>query len=700
MFCEKCGNKNKEGARFCEFCGAPLSATPQQINPQLVETVQTGVTQVPTKKKTEKAQKKSGTPGNRIVLMGGLIALVIMCLVTGILIFVGLKNRKNNEPVNTDGSYYKAFDESDVIFPEDGEAYVDKQLLITAEDDVSVEELQKTFKSYGGAIVGYNTITNTYQVEFAKKSGDKLLELIDEIQDESGIKSVSLNYVYYNESLLGSSTSLDSSLMGIANSDYDESLLGDLQVALIGTTTGDSGISSILADAKIIDVAYAERELVSLYGWECDFANKADEGCELFEIASNLVPTYDAEKDQMMVDLNKNAADFINMMHDAEYNFMILSSAQKDEPAFIGGIADERAMEQILCVGSSADAGNVPGADIFAEGDSPEALEYATTIAVVTWLNNLEMSGETLKDVLANSFVDPIGDGLPGVLNAEISAEVSRRLREMVASATDADFEITAEDILKIVDEVKVEWGLVSEEEPAPEPEAATETDAPQDFSAEDDRFRGFFENEYATFADELLITQNGIEAKYAYVDMDGDGTYELLIGDDYGIFAIVSEAGGAYQISKVNGWLRQYGAESSEYIGNGCVVTDLNLGNNYGGESGVKILWKYNGAIGQAGVVARLSDSWATDTPSDELPQNCWDLYVVNDEGNTIYDDEAVKSDPNYTYSHDDYGEYYNRDTEQYENDCSIAFYSLVDSHRGSDTLDSYTWTNVSDFN
>ena len=93
-------------------------------------------------------------------------------------------------------------------------------------------------------------------------------------------------------------------------------------------------------------------------------------------------------------------------------------------------------------------------------------------------------------------------------------------------------------------------------------------------------------------------------------------------------------------------------------------------------------------------------NDNHNADKPSDELPKNCWDLYVASDESATIYNDEEVNADPNYTYAHDDYGEYYNRDTEQYENDCNITFNSLVESHRGSDTLASFAWTSVSEFN
>ena len=992
MFCSKCGRENKEGALFCEYCGTQLAKPQAAMN-----------NSAPAKQKKEKAKKASSKKeegGRNMVLLAGLIALIIMSIATGVLIVVGLMNRDSGNGK----SYYKSFKESDVVFPDDGEAYVESQLLITVDDSTTEDDLKKVIKSYGGKIVGFNEVTNTYQVEFSKKKGDDLLDLKEEIAGEGCIVAADLNYVYYNEALVGSGN-LDGSLMGIANSDYDDSLVGELQVALIGTAIDKSGIGNILADADVSGVEIDDR-LVSLYGWECEVANKADEGCELFEISSKLTPTFDEEKAKMMDELNAHAAEFVNSMKDMDYNFMMLSAADGSEPGFIDGITDPKALEQILSVGAAADAGALSGVDVFAEGDASDALEYATTIAIMTWLNNIEMSGGNLKDVLANSYADPVADGLPGVLDADLSTEISKRLREIVASATDAGVELTAEDVLKIVNEVKTERGIplstaapvsVSDDDPltlklaeivaekgyasvgdfnsssfdslerpigpsgnyykcnysetgvlavdvhsyfdscdcmtviineedgiyaecyenngtevvqvgrtslsfslyglilgeyegetaedstfisnsgcdyfveigksngtwklityykycgydtnvhtvsvyeltntginfiggkmisasifvggelegedsgvyvvdkdqsgsatsdftpltwengmaqfnqglidigvgelvqlseeyrtewqeqrtgyysmideanavlhisasfdggytesagiltdpwlkiaensatvswwrteAPEEEVieepeveATATDA--DYSAENERFRAFFENEYATLADELYLTQNSVDVKYAYGDLDGDGTFELLIGDDDGIYAVVSEAGGAYQISKVYGWMRQYGAVSSEYIGNGCILTDLYLGNNYGGESGVKTLWNFNGATGQTGIVARLSDTWATDTPSDELPKNCWDLYVANDESNAIYDEEIVKSDPGYSYSHDDYGEYYNRDTEQYENECSITFNSIVDAHRGEDSLSSFAWSSVNDFN
>jgi protein associated with RNAse G/E len=72
----------------------------------------------------------------------------------------------------------------------------------------------------------------------------------------------------------------------------------------------------------------------------------------------------------------------------------------------------------------------------------------------------------------------------------------------------------------------------------------------------------------------------------------------------------------------------------------------------------------------------------------------------VVNDESLAITSEEDVKISSDYTYEHLDYGEYYNRDTQQYENDLCTKYNSTVDSYRGEDTyLDTLPWNPVSDF-
>ena len=241
------------------------------------------------------------------------------------------------------------------------------------------------------------------------------------------------------------------------------------------------------------------------------------------------------------------------------------------------------------------------------------------------------------------------------------------------------------------------EWELA-----APVAEEATSTDAagtvsfdtPSQSVEEDEaRYSAFFANNYAEFDDSMYLSANGIAVRYAYADLDKDGLDEMLIGDNEGVYAVITEVAGAYNISKVCGWRVQYGATPCEYLGGGCFVGDASNGNNYGGEFMIDYLLKYNGALHDCGVLARLSSSWDPNSVGDNL--NNWELYVANDENSLLSRDESFDpSNTNYTYSYIDYGKNYNFvDGELESNDLMDQFNSLVAQHTGEGALESLTW-------
>ena len=241
------------------------------------------------------------------------------------------------------------------------------------------------------------------------------------------------------------------------------------------------------------------------------------------------------------------------------------------------------------------------------------------------------------------------------------------------------------------------EWELE-----APVAEEATSTDAagtvsfdtPSQSVEEDEaRYSAFFANNYAEFDDSMYLSVNGIAVRYAYADLDKDGLDEMLIGDNEGVYAVITEVAGAYNISKVCGWRVQYGATPCEYLGGGCFVGDASNGNNYGGEFRIDYLLKYNGALHDCGVLARLSSSWDPNSVGDNL--NNWELYVANDENSLLSrDDSFDPGNASYTYSYIDYGKNYNFvDGELESNDLMDQFYSLVAQHTGEGALESLTW-------
>ena len=238
----------------------------------------------------------------------------------------------------------------------------------------------------------------------------------------------------------------------------------------------------------------------------------------------------------------------------------------------------------------------------------------------------------------------------------------------------------------------------VSLETPAPVIETVAETEALPDTSAEDDRFRAFFENEYPNLSSSLMLDVNNIAVLYSYSDLDQDGINELLIGDNEGVYAVVSEADGQYHVTEFNGWRTQFGAVPCEYVGNGCFLTSIYNGNNYGGEFCVDVLWRYDSSTSVGRVVlARLSGSWDPSNLSENLSK--WELYTAVDENGSLAEnaDGFTTDFPNYNYTMIDFGDNYQFENgERVYNEIETQFYSYVDAHRSENPMGEMVWMPV----
>ncbi len=236
-------------------------------------------------------------------------------------------------------------------------------------------------------------------------------------------------------------------------------------------------------------------------------------------------------------------------------------------------------------------------------------------------------------------------------------------------------------------------------EETTVEETKAVAPDAPSCSMEEDDaRYKAFFENDYADLADRMYLTQNNVNVIFAYTDLDHNGSDELLIADGEGVYAVVTEVDGQYNASEVCSWIIQHGAAPGEYLGNGYFTGSHSNGNNYGGEFEVDLIWKYETALNDIGVLAWLSGSWDPDHPNELLSK--WELYMAN-EGCIQSNDNFAESpdDPNYTYSMLDYGdntEYV--DFELVPNELQAPFFELQESLKTESSLDLLTWRSVSE--
>ena len=74
MFCRNCGAQNKDGAAFCQSCGAPLNG----------EEAGSAVSSIPRPVK-----------GNNILLLGGAAAAVVIVIIVALVMLLGGRSEKN-----------------------------------------------------------------------------------------------------------------------------------------------------------------------------------------------------------------------------------------------------------------------------------------------------------------------------------------------------------------------------------------------------------------------------------------------------------------------------------------------------------------------------------------------------------------------------------------------------------------------------
>lgn len=84
-----------------------------------------------------------------------------------------------------------AYDENNGVF------FVRNQILLTAKDDVSFEDVSSLINSYNAKIVGFIKLTNDFQIEFNNEvTVDYLYQLIDELKLSSLFEFASLNTAF------------------------------------------------------------------------------------------------------------------------------------------------------------------------------------------------------------------------------------------------------------------------------------------------------------------------------------------------------------------------------------------------------------------------------------------------------------------------------------------------------------------------
>ena len=253
-------------------------------------------------------------------------------------------------------------------------------------------------------------------------------------------------------------------------------------------------------------------------------------------------------------------------------------------------------------------------------------------------------------------------------MTACAASEEEETEEETTTATTEATTEESVEETSEeTTEETSEETTEETTEETNEETEAEIENDGNMDRQAcsneEDDaRYMAFFQNEYAALADRLYIDTN-YDVDIAYVDLDGNGADELLIGieSEYGdgVFCVVTEVDGTYNVAEVYGWAIQHGAMPGEYLGNGHFEGRIGNGNNYGGESQIYSVFEYDTALQNCGVVARYSESFGDN-------ETCTaQLYTRETEDSVMYSDvfNFEPGIPGYSYESSTYNYLEDRD-------------------------------------
>lgn len=157
MKCPKCGNEPPKGAKYCNICGADIQTGNKKK--KLIITVAAAsaaavliavlfiVNVIPWR----------GNTGNNMFPESGKSAAI------------DDKNNSKTEETSGDGfiAYYEPVSKEKLSFDEEKSVYyLAGNILVTAEENASYQDVENLLRSYGGKIVGYISLTNDYQFNF------------------------------------------------------------------------------------------------------------------------------------------------------------------------------------------------------------------------------------------------------------------------------------------------------------------------------------------------------------------------------------------------------------------------------------------------------------------------------------------------------------------------------------------------------
>ena len=184
--CASCGEVLKEGAEFCHVCGTPRNQHKRYYN-----------VSVSGQEKQKKPKRKKSV----------LFVLLIIALITALLFagekFINATKRANRSELQTatsrDGKkivLYPTDPDHVVEDPATTTSFVDNELILSLDNNVSIEELSIMLQQFGGAIAGVNDYLHTYQILFdSTYSHNELKELAAELNRRISSAKAMPNYI-------------------------------------------------------------------------------------------------------------------------------------------------------------------------------------------------------------------------------------------------------------------------------------------------------------------------------------------------------------------------------------------------------------------------------------------------------------------------------------------------------------------------
>ncbi len=104
---------------------------------------------------------------------------------------------EDDDIIDIGNIYFKdIMSEDDIVYAGDGIYCVKNQLILTANEGISYNDVEELMKTYDASIVGYIELTNDYQIEFDNDIEINVIkQIIDELNNNSLVEAASLNIV-------------------------------------------------------------------------------------------------------------------------------------------------------------------------------------------------------------------------------------------------------------------------------------------------------------------------------------------------------------------------------------------------------------------------------------------------------------------------------------------------------------------------